>query len=1513
MNTVTDLILTLSKNNISIKLSDNNELVVNAPKGFWHDNPDLLSTMKKNKEEIKAQLISKITEKTVARVDRSQFNSLSYGQARMWFHQWAHENNASYNMPICFRLEGNIALTRLKKSIFTLIDQHESLRMGFKSILGEPTQFILEKTTAYDVLTEQSCSDEKSVKKIIEAFIRKPFLLDNPPLFRVLLLHLSDNISFLAFCFHHTISDGMSIPLFLNQLITGYENSITLNENNYDYCDYTNWHNQWLNSPLSDIQLQYWKDKLQHHSADIGDLKGDKQRPLSITFDVTTETFSLPDNITHCLKDFSTEQGCTLYSALLAVYARLCCEYNDQSFFMVGTPVSGRTKPQFDDVIGLFVNTIPLCIEYKKDESYQLFCKRLTKQLALDFSNQDFPFDKIVNSLGIKRDIARNPLFQTMFLLEYNNGIDFNFPEASLTPYPIDLGFGQFDLTMGVSVSSRKIDISIEYNNKIYSKEWIAFFKNNFLNLVETLLKKSDIPLRYFSVTSPSEMKKLLSFGKLNEKKLDRKKINIAELVNITAQLHSEKIAIKDSDSAYTYRALSLHSDNIAKALVKAGVQPGEIIAIKMQRSKELIAAMLGIWKANATYLPIDPKSPIKRTDFVLKDSHCRWMIVDNITDTFKLINTHILCFDDLSKVNHDNGIVHIDEKVNPAYVIYTSGTTGLPKGVVIDHAGLQNLIDSYKETYLLTPDDRCSQFATQAFDVFACEVWPALCIGASVYMIDEDTKLSPRDVISFFETNEITVCDIPTVIASEIWNESDSLHNMRLMKIGGEKITRYPPKHLTYSVVNSYGPTENTVESTYAFLNTNVHRQNQSSLPPIGKPFSGVQAAVLNQDNKMVPICAPGELVLFGDNLASGYLNNAALTQEKFIEWSFCDEGPTIRGYKTGDIVSWQHDGQLQFIGRKDKQIKVRNFRIEISEIEHALHQIKGISHAVATVSGERVEEKIIVAFVVINDNGLSISTIKFTLKDFLPDFMIPGKIIFVNEIPLTINGKVDYESLLSLVKEDFHYAGQNYIEPKTQLEITLSKIWSEVLKINLVGVHDDFFDLGGDSLSSIRICALAKIKGISLKPLHLHQYKTISEIMQHIELADKNDTSFEEEKTTSPLSPMQNWFVSQEFNRPEHYNQSLLFIAPDFFNNDIAKKLLKWLLMQHSILTMRLSIDNQNYIINRDSDIDDYFFDIVIHKNENLTETIQDAVNNAQSQFNLYHGPLFKIFYIHDANDEIKRICIVAHHLLIDIASWAILTDDIQYFLSNFHYENSKIPFLPKTTSYAKWIESVNQLSNIENLSVSYEKNDTEKNNLSFGSSKTYHISLDAHFSPSLKKHEFVLLLCARYVGYMLQKSDVLVENESHGRFESFFEGCDLTRTIGWFTAIYPVSIDVTNNFTAINSIISSRKMTDQDKMHFLLNKQYENIIFDFSFNFHGDIRKSLDDKNNKLLSAPEKVTGTISPMNHRSAVFDINAYMNEKGLQIEITAPIVLEYKMKNKDLIENKMKEIMKELQ
>lgn len=1513
MNTVTDLMLTLSKNDVRIKLSDDHDLIVNAPKGFWNDNPDLLSAMKANKNEIKAQFASKVEQKTLKIVNRSEFDSLSYSQSRMWFHQSVHENNASYNMPMCFRLTGNIKLSRFKKSISVLMNKHESLRMGFKSILGEPKQFILQTIEVDDVLIEQSCRDENSAKIIINKFIKKPFSLDNPPLWRILLLHIDSNTSFLVLCFHHIISDGVSIGLFLNDLIATYCDEGVLCNNPYDYSDYTHWHNQWLNSPLATDQLKYWKNRLQYHrGVEVGDLKGDKQRPLSITFDVTTDTFSLPNNVTLNLEVFCAQHRCTLYSALLAIYVRLSCEYNDKSFLIVGTPVSGRTKSQFDSVIGLFVNTLPLYIEYNKKESYQLFCERLTHQLTLDFNNQDFPFDKIVNALEIKRDISRNPLFQTMFLLEYKNSYDFSLPDVMMKSYPIDLGFGQFDLTLGVSVSPKHIDITMEYNHKIYSTEWINSFKNNFIGLLESVLENPTKPLCYFSVTSSSEINKLISFGKLNEKKSDNKKIvNLAKRIELSARRYAQKIAVKDIYSTYTYRELFVCSNNIANALIKNGIQPGEIVAIKMQRSRKLIAAMLGVWKANATYLPIDPKSPIKRTEYILKDSKSRCVILDDIVDSLNLTSIRAFCFDDMEK-QQDNAVSCIQEKVNPAYVIYTSGTTGLPKGVVINHGGLQNLIDIYQETYSLTSDDRFSQFATQAFDAFVCEVWPALSLGASVYIVDEDTKLSPVDLIAFFQKYDITVCDIPTAIAPSIWDESNSLYKMRLMKIGGEKITHYPPANLPYLIVNTYGPTENTVESTYAFLNDNLYSKKQSVLPPIGKPLPGIQCAVLNTENKMVPVGAPGELVLFGEGLADGYLNNIDLTNEKFVDLSFCDDLPAMRGYKTGDIVAWQHDGQLQFIGRKDKQIKVRNFRIETSEIEYALNQIEGVSHAVVTISGEKIEEKIIVSFVIVKNSELSSNSIKLTLRDFLPDYMIPAKIIFVEKIPLTLNGKVDYDKLLLLMKNETQPANQNYVKPKTHLEMMLSEIWSDVLQVPFVGIYDNFFDLGGDSLSSIRISALAKIKGISLKPLHLHKYKTISEIAQRVELSEKQVISRDAENTIVRLSPIQDWFVSQHFRKPAHYNQSLLFIAPYFFNKQIAKQLLRWILSQHSILTMRLSLDNKNYIIRNDITIDDYLCDVVINKDENITQTIQTIVNNVQSQFDLYSGPLFKIIYIHDLTEIIKRVCIVAHHLLIDVASWSILTDDINYFLSHNDTDFSNVNFLPKTTSYEKWIYGIEQLNDNQNFSVIHTSNNDEKINPTFENSKTYFISLGNHFSSPLKKHEFVLLLCARYIGHILKKSVVLVENESHGRFESLVDGCDLTRSIGWFTAIYPISIDTRTISSAAESIIKSRKITDKDKLRFLLSKQYENVIFDFSFNFHGDLRKKNDVKNNQMVSAPEKITETISPLNHRSALFDINTYISEEGLQIEVTAPKTFETKMGDQDHIRNKMKEIMKEL-
>ena len=1516
MKQIKQLIDKLKGYGIRLKV-DNQQLSISAPKGVLQKHPDLLAELKKNKKELLKVLSKETATNTHQKVeynDRHKFNPLSRSQKRIWFHQQTQPNSYAYHMPNYFEIQGDITLDKLCCATQIIMEHSEVLRMAFiEQGDGIPLSAITHIDHIKPPIKHIEINHTTELNPAIQNFIQAPFDLTVAPLFRIGLFSIANASQHLVIVFHHIIADGWSINLFMNQLQKYYQSTYINKEtiNRYDYLEYVNWHQQWIqNDTILKEHKQYWLKRLAGLT-NYGELPGDLKRPDMLTFNGASQRHPIQPDVVSKLKQFTKKSNCTLYVVFFALYSLLFMQYTHEDETVIGTPVSGRSQAEFESTIGLFINTLPIRIKASDELTFIDFCQKFMMQFLDDMDHQDYPFDQIIDLLNYERNTTQNPLYQTMFLLTEDDENPIKLGTSQLVRRPIELGTCHVDLTFGIRFSANNsAAIELEYNTAIYTSNWINRFCDNFLYLLDQISKIPNIHLQDIRYISPSEQQQLIESSGLNHVDYNLSHMtSVIDMIEESVSTNPTNIAIKDETTTLTYHVLWALSDKFVAIMKDTGIKANDVVAIKMERSCNMIIAMVAIWKLGATYLAVDPKYPISRVTQIFKTAQVKSVIYGSKASIPIEYKTRSI---DIAKLYEKATTLECSLPLNrtastaPAYIIFTSGSSGTPLATKVEHRGIANLVNAYKAVFSISNHERFSQFSAQSFDAFACEVWPALSVGASVHIINEDDKISPQDTINFLAKNKITIADIPSSIAPAIWEASTEQLALRVMKIGGEAIRQYPNQDLPYFVYNCYGTVETTIESTYECIHTpDASNQSNKSFPPaIGRSFPGIGVFVLDKNNKLAPYGAKGEIFIFGKNIAAGYINNQTLEQKRFIKIHL--EGlPPLSGFKTGDIGKWQSLYKLEFLGRKDRQVKIRNFRIELDEIEKSIESIPDVLKAAVIAYGKKIDQKKLVAYIV-SKHKMTVNEIRRYLKIDLPDYMLPNLIIFLEKMPLTQHNKIDYKALPQPIQSRHDNTG--FVPATTHLEQTLVKIWQQVLQIERVGITDNFFQLGGDSLSSIQISAQSRQHGILLKPLLLHQHQTIQEIIKKIPYNENREALKLNKKNTLegkfPLSPIQKWFIHQNYHTPNHFNQAQLFKITMPTSSTIHRKGISWLLEQHEILKAKLVKNNKQYYIDNSMSVDNHIEEIIIDtKNlHQFSERVERICFQIQSQFNLYDGPLFKSILITNKNKEHQRLFLIAHHLLVDAVSWRIIKDDLEYVFTKYHAKENIVLPLPKSSHYHEWTyKLVSEISPNQTNFKDICKTIVSKHVLSNQNSQMHLLHVpcsEVRMMESLAQtiqlrfHEVQLAIIAKFIGKLLDKTRLSVEMESHGRFEEQFNDIDLTRSIGWYTTLYPGILTINNgNEDLLSQVYKISHLDDRIKLTYLLSNftnYQENKIeaYDFCFNYHGKTKNK--NRQSLLANAPETISGFSAAANHRSALINVNSYLNNTGLHIELTLP-------------------------
>jgi len=972
-------------------------------------------------KKLKQKLSKKNHLIAIPRDDNRDSFPLSFAQQRLWFLYQLDPESPFYNIPTSLRLSGLLDTQALKSSINDIIKRHEALRTAFISEGKEAVQKIypdLSIDLPIEDLTQLKDEEqETAIKHLSDEEVRKPFNLDQLPLLRCKLLRLKDTEHILIINIHHVVSDGWSMSVFNKELKAFYAHHaahvpVTLDDLPVQYCDFSVWQREWMSGDVLDEQLGYWTEELRDASP-LLEMPLDRAYPPAKSYRGKRIRYMLSANLTESLKQQAKQNNATLFMFLFAAFNLLLSKYTRQQDIVVGSPIASRTRQEIEPLIGFFVNTLALRTDLSGNPTFRELLARVRETTLGAYDHQGLPFEKIVEELKPERSLSYSPLFQVAFALQSASTKTMQLEGIDIQPVEINSGVEKFDLTISAEETSEGLRLLWSYNTDIYNQDTIERMAGHYQALLEQIVKHPDKPISEYELLTSEERQQLLVDWNATATDCPRDQC-ILQLFETQVAHSPDAVAVVYQDQSLSYADLNARANRLAHYLIEQGVGPDTLVALCLERSLDLIVTVLGILKAGGAYVPLDPGYPKDRLAFMLEDTQAPVLITQSsLQATLPPHGATVLCLDNavdpLATFAEANPALRTQPH-HLAYIIYTSGSTGQPKGVEICHRSLINLVTWHQRTYELSTQDRTTLLAGPAFDASVWEIWPTLTAGASLYVPNEDIRMAPDRLISWYADKGITLSFLPTPLATALLEQDMSARlSLRTLLTGGEALQLPSTKPLPFKLVNHYGPTESTVVTTAA---TVIPEQSDRS-PPIGRPISNTQVYILDDHLKPVPTGVVGELYIGGDGLARGYLNRPELTAERFIPNPLAGT-PGERLYKTGDLVRYLADGNIEFMGRSDDQVKIRGFRIELGEIEATLSQHPQVQDSLVMVREEGARGKHLVAYVVTEQAVEDvITTIQGYLKETLPEYMVPSAFVTLDTFPLTPNGKVDKQAL--------------------------------------------------------------------------------------------------------------------------------------------------------------------------------------------------------------------------------------------------------------------------------------------------------------------------------------------------------------------------------------------------------------------------------------------------------------------------------------------------------------------
>jgi amino acid adenylation domain-containing protein len=1067
---------------------------------------------------------------SIERVSRDGTLTLSYAQQRLWFLDHFEPGSSLYNIPTVVRLRGRLDLAALEQSFNEVIWRHESLRTRFGTVSTTPVQVIDDAPEftlpVLDLSKVAEREREAEARRVATEETQRPFDLSTGPLIRASVLRLSEQEHVLLCTLHHIISDGWSMEVLIRELTTLYEayahgKSVSLPELAIQYADYAHWQRQWLQGEVLEKQLSYWKQQLAGAPAAL-ELPTDYQRPAVQTFRGAHRPLTLSPDLTKSLEDLSRREGVTLFMTLLAAFQTLLSRYSASDEIVIGTPIAGRNEAETENLIGFFINTLVLRTDLSGNPTFEELLRRVRDVALGAYAHQDVPFEMLVEVLQPARDVSRSPVFQVMLVLQNapNQTRELS-NELHLSGIEVEHRTAKFDLTLSLTEGTEGLSGVWEYNTDLFEAATIERMNGHFAMLLAGIVatpecRLSELPL----LTDTEQQQLLLQAGQEEQAGITGDESCLHELFEAQVERTPEAIAVIYEDQQLNYAELNQRANQLAHYLQSIGVAPGTFVGICLPPSIELVVAVLGVLKAGAAYLPLDPAYPQERLSLMLSVSNAGVVLTAEavLSGRTGVTAATVVCLDSqwslIASHSSENPYSEVDAD-NAAYLIFTSGSTGTPKAAATSHRTYTNLLNWYINELNITAADRVLLMSSISFDLTQKNLFAALVTGARLSLAP--AVYDARQRALEIQSQEITLVNCtpsafyPVVEASE---DIAELASLRTVVFGGERIALgrlqrwLSAEETNAELINSYGPTECTdVVSYHRVSPEEVAAASEVSL---GRAIPNTQLWVADKWQRLVPAGVVGELWIGGAAVGMGYVTDAALTSDKFRPdpWS---EAAGARVYRTGDKVRRLSNGELLYLGRVDEQVKVRGYRIELGEVETALMAHSAVREAVVLATTGAAESRL-VAYVVTQDQPeISIGDLRAHLEQRLPLYMIPSVFMMLDQIPLTPSGKVDRRAL-PVPDQQRPELGHLYVAPRSDLESAIVKVWQEVLGIEKVGVYDNFFDLGGHSLLMVQVhLKLREVSQRAVTMIELFQYPTVDSLVKYMSQSESDPSSLQ------------------------------------------------------------------------------------------------------------------------------------------------------------------------------------------------------------------------------------------------------------------------------------------------------------------------------------------------------------------------------------------------------------------
>lgn len=1447
---------------------------------------------------------------------------ISPQQKRLWLLQ-QENNHQPYRIQCTVLVEGNIEYTILEKAIHNVWAKYEILRTSFPTLaeMAVPLQVIGEASIKnyYDWHDLDTESQQINIDNLFSEVNKLYFELEKGFTSKVDVIKQSDNHCILLIAISAICADRISPHHLVHDISATYDAYLQeheLEDTPLQYADIAAWQNELLMGEEAETAKDYWHNQKVPNSL-IGKLPDEKKvnqeqifepKTININFDAATTT-----NIAAIAQKYSVD----ISTVLMACWEILLWRLTNKSEPVLAWCCDGRNYEELHSAVGLLAKSLPIRIQAQEEYILADILRQLDETISEVSQWQDF--------LNAEEFLAETKDTQSSSFLPFA----FEFVSQPSKYFAGDVTFSiqkiyscieRFKVKLLCWQQADSLAAELYYDANLFEQKDIERLAAQFQAFLSSAINNPETSIAQLEILSPQERQQLLVD---NNTKTTSPYQCIHHWIEAQANSTPNNIAVVFDNQHLTYQELNAKANNLANHLASLGVQPETVVALCIERSLDMIVGILGILKAGAAYLPLEPSLPEAALAFRLQDAQVSVLLTQKHLVEKINFPAQIICIDaDLSDLPQDN-ILKPASPENLAYVIYTSGSTGKPKGVAVEHRQIVNYVNGILEKLDLPDAASFATVSTFAADLGNTAILSALCTGGCLHIIAEERATDPVAFAEYCDRYSIDCLKIVPSHLSALLSGSypEKLLPRQHLILGGEAATWDLIKRVRElapecKILNHYGPTETTV-GVLTYRVEEISTDTSSNTVPLGRPLANTQIYLLDNYRQPVPLGVTGEIYIGGDNVARGYINQPELTNERFIRNPFSSE-PKARVYKTGDLGRYKPDGNLEFLGRIDDQVKLHGYRIELGEIEAVLCQHSQVRELVVVAKEAHPGKKQLVAYIV-GQEDLKPAQLRDFIKQKLPEYMVPSQFVFLKALPLTANGKIDKKALpaTDAVKPEFLAA---FVAPRTPVEIALAKIWAELLNLEQVSIHDNFFELGGDSIISIQAIAKANQVGLRLTPKQIFEHQTIAKLAL---VADTSLTTESEQGLVVgavPLTPIQHSFFAQNLPEAHHFNQSLLLELQQDIEPNILQRAIQCLLAHHDALRLRFRPTAngwESFNAGVEAEVPFTKFDFSELPQEQQKVVIEAKATELQASLDLSNGSIVRVALFDLGSQQNNRLLFIIHHLAVDGVSWRILLSDLQTAIEKLQ-QNQAIQLPAKTTSFKQWSERLQEYANTKTLHsqldfwcselrkrVSPLPVDYVGGLNTVSTSKTFSVFLNETETQALlqevpaKYHtqinDVLLTALARTFAAWTGEQTLLVNLEGHGREDIFTADIDLSRTVGWFTTVFPVLLNLENS--AIGDALKAIK----EQLRSILNRGFDYGVLRYlcsdtaeiaaipqaevCFNYLGQFDQVLQESSLFKLASESSRTER-SPLGNRRHLIDISGFVSGSRLQLDWT---------------------------